>query len=62
MNRDVKERLEVVADILDKRAARGATDKQLISWLKHLKTVTCWKYLGFVLDELIDAIKQTPIN
>ena len=51
-------RVEAIIRVLDKRAARGATDKSLISWLMGLKRPNA--QINNALDGLIDAIQQTP--
>ena len=52
--------IHAIERVLDKRSQRGASDKSLIGWLKHLKTI--WKYSHKTLDGFIDAITQTPLN
>ena len=54
------ETINAIERVLDKRASRGASDKSLIKWLEHLKTI--WKYSHKTIDGFIDAIKQTPLN
>ena len=55
--------LQAIEDVIDKRAARGASDISIIAWLNHLKTVyRNSPELRMCLDGFIDAIHQTPLN
>ena len=49
-----------VERVLDKRTSRGASDEDLIQWLKGLK-IRAWKHQTKIIDGFIDAIKQTPL-
>jgi len=31
--------LQAIENVIDRRSARGASDKSIISWLNHLKTI-----------------------
>jgi len=53
--------INAVERVLDKRAARGASDKSLINWLGSLKR-GAWKHQPKIIDGFIDAINQTPLN
>lgn len=50
--------INAIERVLDKRAARGASDQSLIQWLQSLKATH--KYHHKDLDRLIEAIKATP--
>jgi hypothetical protein len=52
------DRINAIERVLDKRAARGATDESLINWLEGLKNKS--DYWNNVIDGFISAIKQTP--
>lgn len=54
--------INIVERVLEKRTDRGATDKQLISWLESLKESDAWKKSKWVIDSLISAVKQTPLK
>ena len=55
------DRIHAIERVLDKRHKRGASDKSLIGWLEHLKTLNEYdKHGEIVLNGFIDAIKQTP--
>ena len=53
--------LQAIENVIDRRSARGASDKSIISWLNHLKTI--YKDTGSHkdIDGFIDAIQQTPL-
>ena len=58
----MKNIIEAIEAVLDKRSLNGASDNNLISWLNQLKTT--WKdnrYILNCIDGFIDAIKQTPL-
>jgi hypothetical protein len=48
--------------VIDKRLQRGASDKSIVEYLNHLKTVWKSRYMEMQLDDLISAVRQTPIN
>jgi hypothetical protein len=50
-----------IANVLNRRQQRGATDESLIRYLEHLKQ-DIWKspHMQTVLDGFMDAIRQTP--
>lgn len=54
--------VEAITNVIMKRIDRGASDKSLIDYCNHLKTV--WKsvYMQNFLNDMIDGIKQTPIK
>jgi len=53
-------RINAIERVLDKRSARGASDKNLIAWLEGMKNKS--EYWNRVLDGFIDAVKQTPLK
>jgi len=53
-------RIHAIERVLDKRAARGASDISLITWLNHLKGTN--KGFNWIMDTFIDAIRQKPLN
>jgi len=53
--------IDAVVRVLDKRTGRGATDKNLIIYLQHLRA-GAWKNAQHYIDELIIAIKASPLK
>lgn len=58
MNSPVK----AILNVIMKRTDNGANDKSLIDYCENLKNVWNSKYMHSFLDNMIDAIKQTPIK
>ena len=50
---------DAVIRVVEKRQERGATDNDIIKWLSGLKKRS-WKQQAKKIDDLIDAIRQTP--
>ena len=57
-----KETIQAIENVLDKRAAKGATDEMLIKYLEEMKVVHNTANMNVTLDGFIDAIKQTPLK
>lgn len=58
----MKTTLEAIENVIDKRSTRGASNKSLIAWLLHLKTIHLNITIKKGIDELISAIQQTPLK
>ena len=54
------DRLMAIERVLDKRAGRGASDENLIKWLKSLKNKN--EYFNSCIEGFIQAIRITPLN
>ena len=50
----MKTPIQAIESVLDKRSQRGASDKSLINYLEHLKTVWKSTYMQNVLNSFID--------
>jgi hypothetical protein len=62
LNQTKENPIFAIERVIDKRLRRGASDKSIIEYLNHLKTVWKSRYMEMQLDDLISAVKQTPIN
>ncbi len=62
LNQTKENPIWAIERVIDKRLRRGASDKSIIEYLKHLKTVWKSEYMNNAIDGLIGAVKQTPIN
>jgi len=47
--------LQAIENVIDRRSARGASDKSIISWLNHLKTIYLDKGSHSDIDGFIDT-------
>lgn len=57
----MRECIQAIERVLDKRVARGASDKSLIEWLEGLKNKNKW-WNNHVIDGFIHAVKITPLK
>lgn len=62
LNQTKENPLRAIERVIDKRLRRGASDKSIIEYLNHLKTVWKSRYMETQLDDLIGAVRQAPIN